>query len=82
MKIRDIEKFKQNYNNYGFEKIENNYVKYLKDEKQSWRVEIDSAGECSVIFNHKNKNDKPKFPSQKVITDALADVVREFGCKE
>lgn len=79
MKIKNIERFKQEYTNYGFEKIGNNYVKYLKGAKQNWRIEIDFAGECSAIFNHKNEKDKPKFPTQETITNTLLDVVRDFG---
>lgn len=80
--IKEIERFKKEYNSYGFKKIDNNYIKYLGKEGQNWRVDVDSDGECFVIFNHKNENDKLNFPSQKVITDALADVIREFGYKE
>ena len=41
MTIRYFERFKQDYYNYGFEKIDDKYIKHLQEKKQDWKIEID-----------------------------------------
>ena len=79
MTIRDFERFKQDYHNYGFEKIDDKYVKHLQENKQDWRIEIDNNGEMYLIFRHKNQKDTPKFPSLSALSKAVALVIEKFG---
>ena len=79
MKIRDFEGFKKDYDNYGFGKIDDKYVKHLQEKKQDWRIEIDNNGELCLIFRHKNEKDTPKFPSLSALSKAVALVIEKFG---